>query len=1178
MFHPPLFRSRVETPVQQPTGGVRGSHARQAWASRHPVCPACRRDRGSVLILVVVVLVLIALLGAAWLSFARTQRIAIHGVETSNIDLVMNATVSYLGQVLRDDLFNDSGELFDGTTDEGIDYPSVNTSVNYDVDTDLDPATAAEQAEGGIMDDTWLASTKPDFTDPADPEWPKITDVNGIFMRLPDTGGPTQPDLYPVSNSSYLRESIGVRIDGGSSLSTVGTNRQILGADADGDGILDSRWTWAPLPQMAGVRYVMAARIIDNSALLNANVALPMGNWNAGSSTFVYSSLNTEPRGWYPTDVGLGRFIAFHNGATSLGDTTFKSQLDQFIDYRLVNAATNPVQFNPSGSSGERVHYWREGARFYGDEVDSSITGTLADYIDDRLTNNDEIELRYRNGLNRNTTTDIEDASNGMPELLRAGANETDYTDVPGVGGTAPDNIEDYYNENPRLWLTTRSGASVYAPRLPGETTAVPIRTDLNDTLGAIRDAMTLAVNSLTLSNLLPPGLSGLSATDFVDQLTANIQDYADNDTVLTQVGNRFGMEPLPFIAEFYSQAHYEVTNVALDTGVTPNEDVAEISIVGRVGWAVELRNPFNTAVNLDGVQLWIDGSQVGPGSIADLPNAPMELLPDEVLILWREGNADGAGGDDDFSSLFAAAETYDNTNTYTHQIAKITGSPANADLPLKTDNGDAWATDRLDVELRCQAASFTPPNSLSAASFVTWPYQTFKVESYPQQIEERKEIAVAPTLPSQYAVGDDYYAQTTYVSVGNRLNLLEFTATEVESSGRNSTGNPMPLDGSKLTSLNASGDYIAIGTAIKDTAGGVSDAPTANIDPASNQIIFSRDDDEMFRFNWELAQIAFLGPNAGQTIADIITGNTASTDQVSDFQLSFGLPGEVPAATSVANIGDDNAVPDALLLIERFTTLDPGADGVDNDGDGDIDEDSELFVPGTINLNTVTMEVLEHILPYPVPNADHTAIAEAILRYRDMHEVGDSSASVDRDADAQAIAAISDFRTGRPGIAHLGELSYVLDSGTAGDFINFPNPSPDGLAVSISTNGDDSFWVYDEGDTNQVPIDFDTGDDTSATFPDRTQFEIPSALSQSDLGVIDDREEQIEFMKRLAQIASVRSDVFTAYVVLRGYPADDFRDGPVESAQFMVVYSRGDMAEADDEVKVLGYFVLSKN
>ena len=45
------------------------------------------------MILVVVVLVLIALLGAAWLSFARTQRVAIHGTEDSNIDLVMAATV-----------------------------------------------------------------------------------------------------------------------------------------------------------------------------------------------------------------------------------------------------------------------------------------------------------------------------------------------------------------------------------------------------------------------------------------------------------------------------------------------------------------------------------------------------------------------------------------------------------------------------------------------------------------------------------------------------------------------------------------------------------------------------------------------------------------------------------------------------------------------------------------------------------------------------------------------------------------------------------------------------------------------------------------------------------------------------------------------------------------------------
>ncbi len=48
-------------------------------------------------------------------------------------------------------------------------------------------------------------------------------------------------------------------------------NRGSRFADADGDGIADSRWTWAPLPSDAGLAYVMAVRIIDNSAMVDLN-------------------------------------------------------------------------------------------------------------------------------------------------------------------------------------------------------------------------------------------------------------------------------------------------------------------------------------------------------------------------------------------------------------------------------------------------------------------------------------------------------------------------------------------------------------------------------------------------------------------------------------------------------------------------------------------------------------------------------------------------------------------------------------------------------------------------------------------------------------------------------------------------------------------------------------------
>ena len=70
-----------------------------------------------------------------------------------------------------------------------------------------------------------------------------------------------------------------------------------------------------------------------------------------------------------------------------------------------------------------------------------------------------------------------------------------------------------------------------------------------------------------------------MSAADFADQLTANIIDYGDYDdldsnpatleTVVTQVGNRFGFEYLPFVTEVYVQARYNATATSLDSWAT---------------------------------------------------------------------------------------------------------------------------------------------------------------------------------------------------------------------------------------------------------------------------------------------------------------------------------------------------------------------------------------------------------------------------------------------------------------------------------------------------------------------------------------------------------------------------------------------------------------------------------
>lgn len=86
--------------------------------------------------------------------------------------------------------------------------------------------------------------------------------------------------------------------------------------DADGDGITDSFWYLAPSSVDRGVRQLVAVRIIDNSGMLNLNVASRFQRRNQVPATAL-APATRETRGHSPSDVAL--YTEGDNNDTAVG-------------------------------------------------------------------------------------------------------------------------------------------------------------------------------------------------------------------------------------------------------------------------------------------------------------------------------------------------------------------------------------------------------------------------------------------------------------------------------------------------------------------------------------------------------------------------------------------------------------------------------------------------------------------------------------------------------------------------------------------------------------------------------------------------------------------------------------------------------------------------------------------
>jgi DNA uptake protein ComE-like DNA-binding protein len=478
-----------------------------------------KHEAGSALILAVVLSTLLALVGVLFLMTARINKMGTSAIsENKELDFAVDSVVAEISQQLA------------------LDVPGmVNPNQEY-----YDCPDSNNQ---------WLASLEP-YKSGTDYYWYQISDITGQL-----TGKNRNVKTVVVSPYAPVSD----------------TNNPA--ADADGEGIADSRWVaLSGISSSQGKPIYAAIRIIDNGAMLNVNTGFKFNRNDPNALIFDIDGKNQ-------TQINL---MALAGWAGDPPTSTDERNL-------LYARTNNGVGVNPY----DLQSYLRNFVWNYSEPNGPYTPFDLSD----------ELEIRYRFLLN-NTGIDtrletwgdqFRDNTISTP-VTSGGASLDSWFQKAFNNGTADPNysyrhLATIYNMdriiNP-VGLTLNNGKMVNintaAPQLLYDT----IKTSLQDK----------EPNALTLERL--------SA-----QLALNIVDLRDKDTDVSSLtvgtNNYYGFESQPFISEI----GFKISDSSASTSANNN-------------FAIELYNPFKSDILLSNFQIELCDSN---DNVANTVNMPGYIL-----------------------------------------------------------------------------------------------------------------------------------------------------------------------------------------------------------------------------------------------------------------------------------------------------------------------------------------------------------------------------------------------------------------------------------------------------------------------------------------------------------------------------------------------------------------------
>jgi hypothetical protein len=490
---------------------------------------------GSALILTVVLTSLLAIIGVLFVMVSRVDRMATSSIsENKELDLAVESVIARISQELVLDVPGVAGQ-------EYYDYPDVN--------------------------DAWLASFEP-YRDVTDYRWQQISDV---YNKL-------GPDLQLLAEVVPDYQDAAVMGEG-------------VVADADGDGVADSRWVIIPEISSGKGRPIYAAiRIVDNGAMLNANTAYkfdPTGtNFTVfdigGSSQLQINLLALTDRPGDPCDIP-----------------------DPADELALLEARANPDYF-PDPNTNTLVEYARNVIWTYGQPNGPYTPFDISDELEFRnrfLLNHSDIETRLEEwGGNFRFNT--------LSTPVMSGGRMLDewFTRISDYSGIDP-------NYAYRHITTTYNMDRIIDPN--GEKMVNVNIANVNELYAAIREG------------LLTDDPNYVGAIPLAAQLAVNIVDLRDHyksdpnmEVTVLPVGSKtyFGFEAQPFISEL---------------AIEISETSADISANNH--FAIELSNPFDVDIPLGDFGLEIRDPN---GTVISTINLSGYVLSDGSQFIITNGNA----------------------------------------------------------------------------------------------------------------------------------------------------------------------------------------------------------------------------------------------------------------------------------------------------------------------------------------------------------------------------------------------------------------------------------------------------------------------------------------------------------------------------------------------------------